>query len=46
VVADEVRSLATRTGESATQIHSLVEETGQRVSVLARSLKKLSGDHS
>ena len=42
VVADEVRNLATRTGESATQIQMLVQETGERVSVLARSLKKLS----
>ncbi|MEK9711005.1 MAG: methyl-accepting chemotaxis protein, partial [Thalassolituus sp.] len=42
VVADEVRNLATRTGESANQIQELVHETGTRVSKLAQSLKKLS----
>ena len=42
VVADEVRSLATRTGESANQIQDLVHETGARVGKLAQSLKKLS----
>ncbi|MEC8443245.1 MAG: PAS domain-containing protein [Pseudomonadota bacterium] len=44
VVADEVRSLATRTGESADQIQILVHETGTRVSKLAESLKKLSNN--
>lgn len=42
VVADEVRSLAKRSSESAAQIHILVSETSTRVINLADSLKRLS----
>ncbi|MBC8982353.1 PAS domain S-box protein [Pseudomonas lurida] len=42
VVADEVRSLAKRSSESAAQIQILVSETSTRVINLADSLKRLS----
>ena len=42
VVADEVRQLAKRSGESASQINRLVYETNQRVESLAESLRALN----
>ncbi|MEC7816707.1 MAG: PAS domain S-box protein [Pseudomonadota bacterium] len=42
VVADEVRKLAKRSGESADEINRLVAETTERVQDLADSLRKLN----
>jgi methyl-accepting chemotaxis protein len=43
VVADEVRSLASKSSASAGEIDTLVEETNQRVEALAASLNKIDG---
>lgn len=42
VVADEVRNLAKRSSESASQINRLVYETNERVESLAQSLRALN----
>ncbi|MDR9423726.1 MAG: PAS domain S-box protein [Marinobacter sp.] len=42
VVADEVRQLAKRSAESASDIRKLVDETNQRVKSLGQSLRKLN----
>jgi methyl-accepting chemotaxis protein len=44
VVADEVRQLAKRSAESASDIRTLVDETNQRVKSLGQSLRKLNED--
>jgi methyl-accepting chemotaxis protein len=43
VVADEVRTLASKSSASAGEIDTLVEETNQRVEALAASLNKIDG---
>ncbi|TGG90088.1 PAS domain S-box protein [Natronospirillum operosum] len=43
VVADEVRSLASKSSGSAGEIDTLVDETNQRVEALASSLNKIDG---
>lgn len=43
VVADEVRTLASRSSASAGEIDTLVDETNQRVEALAASLNKIDG---
>lgn len=43
VVADEVRTLASKSSASAGEIDNLVDETNQRVEALATSLNKIDG---
>jgi len=43
VVADEVRTLASKSSASAGEIDTLVDETNQRVEALAASLNKIDG---
>lgn len=42
-MADEVRTLASKSSASAGEIDTLVEETNQRVEALAASLNKIDG---